>query len=198
MARSFTTDREVAKTQEVFMKADITKIEGFETMTPEQQVEALKNYDFEAPKPEPNNAEVENLKKIIEKSNADAAEWKRKYRDTLSAQEKEAAEKAEREKTIMAELEGYKQRERISTYTSQLMASGVDAETAKKMAELLPEGVSADFFTLAKENHEKTLNSASKNAINTQPTLTPGQQPKPMTQEEKLYHAFAQGAGIEQ
>ena len=166
MARSFTTDREVAKTQEVFMKADITKIEGFETMTPEQQVEALKNYDFEAPKPEPNNAEVENLKKIIEKSNADAAEWKRKYRDTLSAQEKEAAEKAEREKTIMAEL--------------------------------LPEGVSADFFTLAKENHEKTLNSASKNAINTQPTLTPGQQPKPMTQEEKLYHAFAQGAGIEQ
>ena len=51
------------------MKIDVSKIEGFEEMTPEQKVEALTNLEIETP-----DGDAAKYKNLLNKANAEAAE----------------------------------------------------------------------------------------------------------------------------
>ena len=53
-------------------KIDTTKIEGYESMTAEQKLEALTAYEFEE---EQGDSEVERLRSSLSKANKDAAEY---------------------------------------------------------------------------------------------------------------------------
>ena len=79
-------------------RIDKSTIEGFDGMTPEQKVEALLGLEI------PDSAEIERLKASVSKANTEAANWKRKHNDLLSAEEQKKQEEAEKFQEIQDEL----------------------------------------------------------------------------------------------
>ena len=64
------------------MKIDVKKIEGFDTMSAEEKLNALLGYEIEEPKHD-ESAEITKYKTLISKANAEAA----KYKDELRAKQ---------------------------------------------------------------------------------------------------------------
>ena len=154
-------------------KIDVSKIEGYEEMNADDKLNALLGYEFEVPKPETD----EKLKLALSKANEEAASWKRKFRETQTEQERADAEKAEALRQAQEALEGYKTRERISSYKAQLMTAGVDAQTADVMANALPEGVSDDYFAAYKSFIEAKTKEIESAVLSKQPGLSVGAPP---------------------
>ena len=170
-------------------KIDVSGIEGFNEMSAEDKVNALLGYEFEAPKDT-------KLKDALSKANSEAAEWKRKYRETQTEQERQAAELAEQQKSMQEQLENYRAKERISSYANKLMAAGVDSETADLMANSLPEGVSDDYFAAYKtfiDNKTKEIETA---ALQGQKGLSVGNPPPAKTDEDRIADIAMKAAGL--
>ena len=55
-------------------KIDITKIEGYDKMTPEEKLAALEAFEYED-----NFSELEKYKNAASKANSEAAEWRKKH-----------------------------------------------------------------------------------------------------------------------
>ena len=113
----------------------------------------------------------------ITKASGDAAEWKRKYRETLDEATRKEQERTEREEIIARELAEYKAKDRISTYTTKLVEAGYDLETAKVMATDLPEGVTDAFFASQKDFLEKHSQAVKSQMLNSQPGPSVGMPP---------------------
>lgn len=105
----------------------------------------------------------------ITKANAESAEWKRKYRETLDEATRKEQERTEREEATLKELEEYKAKDRLATYQAKLISAGYDVETAAKMAKDLPEGVADTFF-----ESQKAFLEAQKQAVKTQQIASNG------------------------
>jgi hypothetical protein len=171
-------------------KIDVTKIEGYEEMSAEDKLNALLGYEFETPKSDTD----EKLKAALSKANSDAAEWKRKFRETQTEQERQAAELADAQKQMQEQLDAYKAKERVSSYANKLMAAGVDAETADLMAKSLPEGVSDEYFAAYKSFIETKTKEIESAALSRQPGLSVGAPPTSQQAEaeemNKMRHYF--------
>lgn len=110
------------------MKCDVTKIEGYAEMTPEQKVAALETLDIEIP-------DTKKLKEALDKATSEAAENKRKWKDTLSEAERTAQELADEAKAREEKLAEYEKKEVIGTLTRRYMSLGFDETEALKLAE---------------------------------------------------------------
>lgn len=159
-------------------RIDTTKINGYETMTAEQKIAALEEYEFE---PVVDNTENAKLKALLSKANTEAAENKRKLNEKLTEQEKLEAERAEKEKAMQEELQTLRAEKRVSTYTNKLVEAGYDVATAKSMANSLPDGIREDYFTSQKTFLENTKKQYEADSLKKQPGLTPG---KPLSKED--------------
>ena len=71
-------------------KIDTTMIEGYETMSAEDKLKALEEYEFETPAPKEND-EVTNLKAALSRANSERAEWKRQFREKQTEAERAEA-----------------------------------------------------------------------------------------------------------
>ena len=60
-------------------KIDISKIDGYEGMTPDNKVKAIEAFEYED-----NLSEVERYKNAVTKANSEAEEWKKKHNALLS------------------------------------------------------------------------------------------------------------------
>ena len=115
-------------------KIDVTTIEGFDKMTDEEKIKALTDFEYDD-----NLKELERYKNACTKANGEAAEWKKKYQETLSAEDKnkqEQAEELEKMKTRLVELEKEKTN---SEYVSKFVGLGYPSELAGEMATALME-----------------------------------------------------------
>ncbi len=86
-------------------KIDVSKIEGFDTMTPEQKLEALQGFEF----PDPDYTGYVK-KDLYDKAASDVAAWKKKHHDLLSEDERKKQEEAEKWTAMEQELEGLKRK----------------------------------------------------------------------------------------
>lgn len=119
-------------------------------------------------------AEIEKLKQANSNASSDAADWKRKYRETLDEAERKKQETEEALSNMQTQLEAYKTNERKASYTSKLIEAGFDTETAKSMAEALPDGVGDEFFASQKSFLESQKLKVKQESLNSQPSLTQG------------------------
>lgn len=174
------------------MKIDTSTIEGFEEMSADDKLAALLGYEFETPK----NETDEKLKAALSKANGEAAEWKRKYRETQTEQERQAAEAAEEMAKVKAENAEWRAKERVSSYANKLMSAGVDADTADLMAKSLPEGVSDDYFTAYKSFMENTRKEIESAALSKQPGLSVGAPPTAKQAEADEMNKLRRYAGL--
>ena len=136
-------------------KINTSGIKGYENMTPEQKLAALEAYEYED-----NAGELERNKAAVTKANAEAADWRRKYENTLSEEQKKAeAAKAEVE-TMKTELASLRRDKTISDYTAKFLALGYEASLASDTAAAFADGDTAKVLANQQkflEAHDKAL-----------------------------------------
>lgn len=156
-------------------KVDVSKIDGFETMSDEDKVKALLGYEFEAPVV--NYSELNKLKTALSKSNGEAAEYKRLLREKQTEQERAEAERAEREQQREAEIAELRAYKREADYSDKLIAIGIDPVSAKAIAKSLPDGVDATYFDAMKQSIETQRKNILDENLKNQPSLSVGTPP---------------------
>jgi hypothetical protein len=160
-------------------KIDISRIEGYESMTTEQKLAALEAFEYED-----NASELERLKNTVSKANSEAAEWKRKHNALLDDDEKKRQEDAEKLEKAMQELEILKTEKAISEFTAQFLAIGYEEKLAKSTAAALHKGDMATMF----KNHALFVADRDKvmkaELLKSTPTPPAGDGDKGLTKED--------------
>lgn len=131
---------------------DVTKIEGYAEMTPEQKVAALEAFTYED-----NASEVERYKNAASKSNSEAAEWKRKHNALLSEEEQKRIALDEELEALRKENAEMKKRETISAFKAEFLSLGYDDALATDAANALADGDTKKLFGHIKKNDESRV-----------------------------------------
>ena len=138
-------------------------------------------------------AENGKLKQATTNASADAsrhkkeaAEWKDKYNSRLSEEEKAKEDQANATAAMQEELENLRKERNIAKFTASLAASdiGMDAETAKAVAEALNAGETEQVFDGLRRfitAHDKALR---EDALRNNRTLPGGSTTKTITKED--------------
>lgn len=130
------------------MKIDTSKIAGFDSMSAEEKLQALLDTDIENETKVGSN-ELDRLKQALSKANAEAAENKRKLRDSMSEKERTDAEKSEALQKMQEELETLRREKVVSGYTAKYLALGYSEDLAKSTAEAMANGDTDTVFANA-------------------------------------------------
>lgn len=136
-------------------KIDVTKIEGYADMTPEQKLSVLEAFEFED-----NLAEIERYKNSTSKASSEVAEWKRKYNALLSEDEQKKNAKEEELTTIKEELETLRKEKTVTDHKARFLTLGYDETLAGETAQAMVDGDIEKVFVNQKkflETHEKDL-----------------------------------------
>lgn len=176
------------------MKIDTAKITGYAEMSAEEKLKALEEYEFETPKP--NSEESEKLKAALSKANSEAAEWKRQFREKQTEQERAEAERAEREKAVEEELRGLRRDKAVSGYVAQCLTLGYDKDLALRAAEAIADGDAATYLACQQDFLEAKKKEMEANALNKQPTLTPGSPPTAKVAEMEAQNKIRAAWGL--
>ncbi len=175
------------------MKIDTAKISGYAEMSVEERLAALEAFEFETPAPKDGD-EVTKLKAALSKANSDAAEWKRQYRQGLDEAKRAEEERKEREEAVENELRTLRRDKTVSGYVAQCLALGYDKDLALRAAEAMADNDAAAIMACQQEFLEVKQRELEANALNRQPTLTPGAPPTAKQAEQddinKMRHYF--------
>lgn len=136
-------------------KIDISTIEGFDTMTPEQQLKALQDYEF----PDPDYKGYVR-KEVFDKTASECASWKKKHNALLSEEERKQQESNQAFEDMKAELEAMRKEKTLSGYKANFIAQGYAEELATEAATAMANGESDKLFAAQKrflEQREKEL-----------------------------------------
>lgn len=96
-------------------KIDTSKIEGYDSMSAEDKLKALEEYEYED-----NADELENQKKLLSKANGEAAEWKKKFNALSKDGDKEKKTLEEKYNELSTEVK-HSKRKRNSPNTLLLL-----------------------------------------------------------------------------
>jgi len=157
------------------MTIDTSKIEGFDSMTPEQQIEALTKYDF----PDPDYSGYVK-KEQFDKTASELAKIK-KEKTTAESETKTKEGELESLKKMVEALQKDKQ---IATYTAQYIGLGYEKALAEETAHAVVDGDTAKVF----ENQQKFLDGFEKklkaDLMKSSPKLGGGEPEQPITKDE--------------
>lgn len=126
---------------------DVSKIEGYADMTPEDKIAALEAYEYD---------DGSNLKSAVDKATHEAAEYKKQLK-ALQDQQKNGGDELQSLKDEIAEL---KREKMLADLTAKYTALGYDAELAKSTAEAYADGDTETVFANQKafaDAREKAL-----------------------------------------
>lgn len=155
-------------------KIDISKIEGYETMTVEEKLAALEAMEL---------PDVDKMKSALDKATSEAAGFKKQLRERMTEDEAAKAKAAEELAAAMAELDLYRAKDAINEYTVQFLGIGYDEKLAKSTAEALHKGDMATMF----KNHASFVVERDKamkaELLKNTPTPPAGDGDKGLTKE---------------
>lgn len=141
------------------MKVDVTKIENYDAMTPEEKIAALESFEYETEVPD-----VQKLKSAVSKANSEAAEWKRKHNALLTDEQRKEEERAEVQKKVEEELAALRKEKSISDTKAKFLSLGYDSTLADETAKAFAEGDMEKVFANQKvyiENIKKAERAAA-------------------------------------
>jgi len=137
------------------MNIDVTKIEGYENMTPEEKVEALEKFEYEIPEPDYSGY---ISKKRFDEVASEVAEWKRKHNALLSEEEQKKIAHDEELAELRKEVEENRKERTLAEHKAQYISVGYDEELAEDTARATIEGDIGRVFS----NHKKFLDAHDK------------------------------------
>lgn len=134
-------------------KIDITKIEGYETMSAEEKLAALEAFDL----PDPDYSGWVK-KDIADKYASEAAGYKKQLREKMTEEEAAKAKAAEDMAAIQQELETLRLEKTVTDMTKRWMGVGYSEELATATAKAMASGEMDTVF----KNHAKFLADREK------------------------------------
>ena len=150
-------------------KIDVTKIEGYENMTPEEKLAALEAFEYED-----NASELERYKNAASKANSEASEWKKKHNALLTAEDKEKQEKDEELSNLRTEIAELKKKGAVSTYKAKFLGLGYEETLAEDTANALAEGDMDKVFANQKKHNESREKTIKADLLKKTPTPPAG------------------------
>lgn len=160
-------------------KIDVTKIEGYDKMTPEQQLAAVLDFEYDD-----GSSEIERYKNAATKANSEAAEWKKKHNALLSDDEKSKQASEEKMAQMQEELERLRRKDVVSGFVAQLVSQGYEAKLAQKTAEAMADGDMSKVLAYQTEFLTTHDNALKANLLKNTPTPPAGGQNETMTLEK--------------
>jgi len=173
------------------MNIDVTKIENYEAMTPEQKVAALEAYTFEEPTSD--DKEKIKLKEALNKTSSQYAELKREFAKRQTEEERKETERLEAEKAKDELIANLTREKDIATLTKGFEKAG---KHASDMATAFLDK-DADKFASTFEkflaDHDKDINAA---IIKETPKPDNGNATKTVTKEQFNNMGYAELAKL--
>lgn len=130
-------------------KIDTSKIEGYDSMSAEDKLKALEEYEYED-----NADELEKQKNLLSKANGEAAEWKKKFNALSKDGDKEKKTLEEKYNELSTEVETLKKEKKQSEYVAALVSQGFSEDNAKDAAAALIEGDMVKYFECSRKHNE--------------------------------------------
>lgn len=128
--------------------------------------------------------EVAKLKKASDKNASEAADWKKKYQATLSAQEQASAEKAEKEAARDEQFKQLLRENQVNKYVRHYMSQGYSEEMAQKAAEAMYDGDTDTFFKVQEDAVSAIVKAKQDEWIKSRPDIHAGTGTTQYTKEQ--------------
>ena len=160
-------------------KIDTSKIEGYDSMSAEDKLKALEEYEYED-----NADELEKQKNLLSKANGEAADWKKKYNSLSKNGESEKKDLEEKFNQMATELEELKKEKKLSEYVAALVSQSFSEDNAKEAAQALVDGDMAKYFECSKKHNEALEKNIEAKLLRDTKTPPPGEAEKGMTLEK--------------
>lgn len=128
--------------------------------------------------------EIAKYKKASDKNASEAADWKKKYNATLSAQEQASVEKAEKEAEYAEYVKGLEREVAVNRYFKQYTIQGYSAEKAQKAAEAFYDGDTDALFKISSEAQEEIIKAKEAEWLKSRPDIHAGTGSTQITQEQ--------------
>lgn len=126
------------------------------------------------PTPDERDKELEKYKRLLDKANSEAADYKRKWRAMQTEEEAAEQERAEHQKAMEAELAELKKQRVIDGYRVEFMKVGFDEPTATLQAKALADGDTSTMFSHLVTLTDTISKSAVAKAMDSQKGLSVG------------------------
>lgn len=170
------------------MKIDVTTIQGYEDMTPEQKIEALTSFEMADPDFSGYilKDEYNKMKAQFDKTASELAEMKKQYKARLTDEEQKQAEHDEELESLRQKVQLMETESTIAEIKANYLSMGYDEELAHDTARATVEGDNKRIFA----NHKKFLEAHDKafeaNLIANTPRPEGSGTASPITREEIL------------
>ena len=131
---------------------DTSTIEGFDSMTAEQKVEALTKFTI------PDAVDLSKYveKTVFDKTSSERAEAKKSLKSKMTAEETAAAESKKKQEELESKYNELLKSSTIANHTAKYLEMGYSAELAKSTAEALYDGdMEKVFANQQKANEER-------------------------------------------
>ena len=168
------------------------KAESEQQTEPQQQGEqtTTASPDTQEKKNEPSvqelMVELAKLKRAQEKAASEASEYKKKWKDSLSEQEKASMEKAEAQAKRDEEFEFMKKALRINELTENFMDLGYSKDMAKKAATAQAENDTEALLTIQKQFQEGQKKAWEAEFLKNRPEINAGTGNAPTITKEQF------------
>ena len=169
------------------MKIDLTKIDGYQTMTPEQKLSALEAFEFDTSELDLLRAETKNQKSLIDKYTGEIGALKKKQNEGLSEAERKAREQESAMSELQEKYDALLKESTIAKYKAKYLSLGYDETLAASAAENLANNKMDEFFdVVAKHLAEVDKRQKAEAARSTPKPDGKGAPAKVMTQKDIL------------
>lgn len=167
------------------MKIDLSTIEGYESMTPEQKLSALEGFEFDTTELDALRAQTKKDKDLISKYTGEISTLKKAQTAGLTEAEKRAREQEEAMTELQSKYDALLKSSTISNYKSKYLSLGYEEGLAADTADALANGDMERFFTNVGKHLETIEKRQKADAARNTPKLDgKGSGPKAMTQED--------------
>lgn len=158
------------------MKINTSLIEGYSTMSDAEKLQALESYEFDT------SGLVD--KKLFDKTSSELANYKKKYQETLSEEERNKAIRDEEIQKMQEELDSLKKDKALSDSTAQFLSLGYEESLAKQTAQAFVDGDMAKVFQYQKQHQESIEKKIKTDLMKGTPQPNVGNEGQKMTKED--------------
>lgn len=158
------------------MKIDISKIEGYDSMSAEEKLAALEAYEIDY------SGHVR--KDLFDKASSEIAKLKAQLKEKMSDEERLKAEQQESLESMKKELEQLKAEKMLNEYKAQYLSLGYDDALATSTAKAYMDGDMATVFANQKTHQDTIAQKVKANLVDNTPQPKVNNNADGMTKEK--------------
>lgn len=150
------------------MKLDVTKIEGYENMTPEEKLKALERYDI----PDPDYSGFVK-KEVYDKTASELAAKKKELSEKMTDDEAAKQKEQEERQELQSKYEKLLHESEVSKFKAKLLGMGYEEKLADDTAEAMASGDTDKVFANQKKHLDSMEKKVRAEALKDTPKPTP-------------------------